>query len=57
MLRGRRRVWILLPEVENSTRESLLHELDARGTRVATFGVGDVRDFASAVVAYLYDMS
>jgi hypothetical protein len=56
-LDGRNRVWILLPEVENSTRESLLHELDARGTRVATFRVGDVHDFASAVVTYLYDMS
>ena len=56
-LHGGKRVWILLPEVENSTRESLLHELDSRGTRVATFGVGDVHDFASAVVVYLYDMT
>jgi hypothetical protein len=56
-LRGRERVWLLLPGIHQSTRATLLRELDRRGTRRATFGVGDVGDFASAVVVYLYDMT
>jgi hypothetical protein len=56
-LRGRKRVWVLIPEVEFSTRTNLLRELDLRGTRRATFAVGDVHDFATAVVVYLYDMT
>ena len=55
-LRGRPRVWTLLPEVEESARIDLLNELDAAGKRRATFTTGDVRDFASAAVVYLYDM-
>jgi hypothetical protein len=55
-LRGRKRVWLLVPGIQQSTRTTLLRELDRRGTRRATFGVGDVGDFATAVVVYLYDM-
>jgi hypothetical protein len=56
-LRGRKRVWLLLPEIQQSTRTIFLRELDRRGMRLATFGVGDVGDFESAVVVYLYDMT
>jgi hypothetical protein len=56
-LRGRDRVWVLLPAVEQSSRVNLLRELDRRGTRRATFAVGEVDDFANAVVVYLYDMT
>jgi hypothetical protein len=56
-LRGRKRVWVLLPAIQQSTRTMFLRELDRRGVRRATFGVGDVGDFESAVVVYLYDMT
>src|SRR4030095_13262066 len=56
-LRGRKRVWVLLPAIQQSTRATFLRELDRRGMRRATFGVGDVGDFQSAVVVYLYDMT
>lgn len=55
-LRGRERVWVLLPEVEQPTRASLVRELDGIGTRRSTFAVGDVDALASAVVVYLYEM-
>jgi len=55
-LRGRPRVWALIPELEESARIDVLNELDRAGKRRATFAVGDVRDFASAAVVYLYDM-
>ena len=56
-LRGRTRVWVLLPELEVSTRATLVRELDRVGTRRATFAVGDVQAFESAVVVYLYDLT
>jgi hypothetical protein len=56
-LRGRKRVWVLLPAIWQSTRATFLRELDRRGRRRATFGVGDVGDSKSAVVVYLYDMT
>jgi hypothetical protein len=56
-LRGRKRVWVLLPAIQQSTRTTFLRELDRRGMRLATFGVGDVGEFESAVVVYLYDMT
>jgi hypothetical protein len=56
-LRGRKRVWFLVPEIEEPERTALLRELDRRGTRRETFRVGDVNDFARAVVAYRYDMT
>jgi hypothetical protein len=56
-LRGRKRVWVLLPAIEQSTRTTFLRELDRRGTRRGMFGVGDVGEFKSVVVAYLYDMT
>jgi hypothetical protein len=56
-LRDRARVWVLLPEVEQSTRASLVRELDRIGTRRSTFAVGDVGALASAVVVYLYEMT
>ena len=55
-LRGQRRVWALIPEVPEWMRIDLLNELDRAGTRRAKFAVGDVEDFASAAVVYLYDM-
>jgi hypothetical protein len=55
-LRGRKRVWVLLPAIQQSARAAFLRELDRRVMRRATFGVGDVGDFESAVVVYLYDM-
>jgi hypothetical protein len=56
-LRGRKRVWVLLPAIQQSTRATFLRELDRRGRRRAAFGVGDVGDSKSAVVVYLYDMT
>ena len=56
-LRGRARVWVLLPEVEESRRASLVQELDRIGARRSTFAVGDLGAFASAVVVYLYEMT
>jgi hypothetical protein len=55
-LRGRKRVWFLVPEIEEPDRVALLHELDRRGARRETFRVGNVNDFARAVVVYRYDM-
>jgi hypothetical protein len=48
---------VLVPEVEEPTRERLLRALDRHGRLRATFGVGNVHDFATAVVVYLYDMT
>jgi hypothetical protein len=55
-LRAGTRVWVLLPEVEQSTRASLVRKLDQIGTRRTTFAVGDVGAFKSAVVVYLYEV-
>ena len=57
VLRGRKRVWVLLPEVDAPMRAALLAGLDRLGTRRETFAAGDVDDFKTAVVVYLYDMS
>jgi hypothetical protein len=51
-LQGRRRVWIMLSDIPASEREKLLHELDGRGTRRASFRAGPS---ASTATVYLYD--
>jgi hypothetical protein len=53
-LQGRRRVWIMLSDIPANEREKLLHELDRRGTRRASFRAGPS---ASAAAVYLYDFS
>jgi hypothetical protein len=37
-------------------RTHLLRELDQHGTRLETFGTGDIHNHETAVVAYLYRM-
>jgi Dolichyl-phosphate-mannose-protein mannosyltransferase len=56
-LRGRRRVWILLPEVDGRTRTFLLEQLNRRGRQRAAFSVSHGGDDPNGVSVYLYDMT
>jgi Dolichyl-phosphate-mannose-protein mannosyltransferase len=53
-LRGRKRVWFLLSSLETPRTTFLLHQLDLRGTRRASFSLGSGKNRAGA---YLYDMT
>ena len=55
VLRGRKRVWFLLSNIDDLRRSTLLDELSKRGTLKSSFKVG--RANQAVVDVYLFDMS